>query len=62
MSTAQYSGLRGIFLIYLAELVQILGLGHAKAVRVNVALGLGRYLAALACGAHVYGGKVTAVA
>ena len=36
--------------MYVAEPVRILGLGDAKAVRVKVALALGRCLAAVACG------------
>ena len=44
---AHHGGLRGLLRLQVAELVQMKGLGDAKAVRLKAALELGRRLAAL---------------
>jgi hypothetical protein len=53
MTTAQHSGARGLFLMSVAEVMLLLGLDTAMAVRMKVALALGRCLTVLACGAHL---------
>ena len=47
VTMAQHGGLRGLFVMYVAELERVLGLSDAKAVRVKVMLEVGRCLAAL---------------